>query len=219
MRTQPLRGVGRRSFARDGVDRDDAAIADLSGEPGIVRAEERGAHPRMDAVGADDDVGLDLAAILETRHCHVTVRVDRRAALAQGDAVGGQRSGDHVEQVGAVYRRAAEPKRRGLLRSADLRDQSARPPVVRRRPLRATRDPAHRVLHPDHPQHPHRVGMQRHAGADLLELWCRLIDRHLQPCLRQRTPGRRTADPAPMIATRVIVQTVSSPGLSRTRRP
>src|ERR1019366_2573230 len=43
-----------------------AAVADLSGEPGIVGAEQRGAHPRMDAVGADDDVGLDLAAILKT---------------------------------------------------------------------------------------------------------------------------------------------------------
>jgi hypothetical protein len=68
----------------------------------------------VDAVGADDDVGLDLAAILESRDRDIIVRFDCAAALAQRDAVGGQRRGDHVEQVGAVNSRAAEAKRRGL---------------------------------------------------------------------------------------------------------
>jgi hypothetical protein len=95
----------------------------------IVGTKQCGAHSRVDAVRADDHVGLDLAAALKPGHRQITVRFDGRAALAQRDAAVGQRRGDHVEQVGAVNGGAAEAERVRLMRTAHLRDHAARPPV------------------------------------------------------------------------------------------
>src|SRR6185437_10698866 len=44
VRAEPLGPVGGRTDAADGFGPDDAAIADLPGEPGVVRAEQAGAH-------------------------------------------------------------------------------------------------------------------------------------------------------------------------------
>ena len=54
----------------------------------------------MDAVGADDDVGLDLAAVREARDRDVTVGQHFGASLAQGHDAGRESVGQHVEEVG-----------------------------------------------------------------------------------------------------------------------
>jgi hypothetical protein len=85
----------------------------------------------VDAVGADDDVGLDLRAVPEARDRDIVVRFDCGAPLAQRDAVGRQRGGDDVEQVRAVHRRAGQPIGGGLLRAADPGDGATRAAVAR----------------------------------------------------------------------------------------
>src|SRR6185437_3063317 len=108
-----------------GVAADHAAITDLAGEGGIVGTEQRRAHARVDAVGADDDVGLDLRAVLEAGHRDIVVRLHGGTPLAQRDTVGRQRGGDHVEQVRAVHGGPGQPVGGGLLGAADPGDGAA----------------------------------------------------------------------------------------------
>jgi hypothetical protein len=185
----------------------------------LIRAEQRRADARVDAVSADDDIRLDLAAVLELGDGEVTVRLGAGTAGPEGDAPRRQGGRDQVKQIRAMDRRAAETERRCLLRAADLRDDASRPPVARRQILGATGDPADRILHADHPEHPHRVGVQRHARTDLPELGRRLVDRHLEPRPRQGATRRAATDPATddRHARQARTSDFSSSRLSRTR--
>ena len=133
VRPQPLDVVVRRRFTGHGIDRDHAAVADLAGEARRIRAEQRRSHDRVDPVGADDHVGLDLAAVLESRDRDVAVRLDSDAARAERDDVARQRLRQHVEQVGAMggRARAAEQARPAAAGSSS---RSTRPVF----PLRVT---------------------------------------------------------------------------------
>ena len=57
----------------------------------------------MNAVGADDDVGLDLAAG-KARHPAATALFDGDAAGSKMEIDRFERAAQHVEQAGAVHR-------------------------------------------------------------------------------------------------------------------
>ncbi len=107
MGAEPRSAVHRRQTARDGVDRDEAAPADLAGEARRVRAEEACSHGGVDAVGADNDVGLDIATVVEMRDGAVGHVLDAGAARAEVNDLGRQRGAEDVEQVGAMHGAAA----------------------------------------------------------------------------------------------------------------
>jgi hypothetical protein len=88
---------------------------------------------------------------------------------------------ESTEQVGPVRGHALDPERRRLLLPARAADQPAGYPIAQDRRIGSPRDRAHAVLGADAAQYPHRIGMQRDARPDLLELRGRLIDRHLDP--------------------------------------
>ena len=69
-----------------------AAPTDTTGESWRVRAEQGLPHNGMNAVGADNDVGLDLAAIGKARHPAAT-------ALLDGDAAGSKTQVDRLERT------------------------------------------------------------------------------------------------------------------------
>src|SRR5262249_2639914 len=80
-----------------------SAPTNTTGESWRVRAEQGLPHNRMNAVGADNDVGLDLGAVGKARH-------PAPIALLDGDAAGPktqidrlERTAQHVEQVGAMH--------------------------------------------------------------------------------------------------------------------
>jgi hypothetical protein len=150
----------------------------------------------VDAVGADDDIGLDRAAVREPRDRRLAVGVNRHAPLAEGHHVRRHGGGEHVEQVGPVHGRALDPLPRRLLPPARLADHPAGHPVPGDRPLGPPGDLPHAVLDADRAQHPHRVGVQRDAGPDLLELGRRLVHADLDPGPRQRDRRRQPADAA-----------------------
>jgi hypothetical protein len=56
----------------------------------------------MNAVGAYDDVGLDLAAVGKARHSAAVASFDRDAASPEADVGCLERGEQHVEQVGTT---------------------------------------------------------------------------------------------------------------------
>src|SRR2546430_15451134 len=62
MRAHPHRAFRNGNVARHRASGRHPAPADTAGESRRVRAEQALSHNRMNAIGADDDVGLDLAA-------------------------------------------------------------------------------------------------------------------------------------------------------------
>jgi hypothetical protein len=87
-------------------------------------------HNRMNAVGADDDVGLDLAAVGKARHSAAIAPFDGDAAGSKTEIDRLERAAQHVEQVGAVHRqvRCAELLAERAL--AHARDDAATPPAA-----------------------------------------------------------------------------------------
>src|SRR5262244_863837 len=68
MRSHPHRAFRDGNVARHRASGRHAAPADTAGESRRVRAEQALSHNRMNAVGADDDVGLDLGTVGKARH-------------------------------------------------------------------------------------------------------------------------------------------------------
>ena len=151
----------------------------------------------MDAVGAHDDVGLDLRAVGKARGRDVTVRPHLRAPPAQMYQARRQRARESVEQIGPVHGRTLDAERGRLLLPARLPDDPARLPIAHDLPLRPPAHLADLVFYADGAQHPHRVGVQGHARPDLFELGGRLVDRHLDARPRQRVRRGQPADASP----------------------
>ncbi len=100
-RSPPFRaGADREPVQRCG--REDRAMRDMAGVARLLRRIERVPHLRIDAVGADHQIGLGAMAVLEGQ-------CDRRAGViecdelaAEGDGAGRQRRFQHRVQVAAV---------------------------------------------------------------------------------------------------------------------
>ena len=90
MRAHPHRAFRNGNVARHLASGGHAAPADTAGESRRVRAEQAPPHNRMNAVGADDDIGLDLAAVGKARH-------PAAIALFDGDAAGSKMEIDRFE--------------------------------------------------------------------------------------------------------------------------
>ena len=81
----PHRAVHYINVARHRVRRRHAAPADAAGKARHVGAEQAPSHNGVDAVGADHDVGLDLAAVGKARHGVAGAALDRDGAQAGAD--------------------------------------------------------------------------------------------------------------------------------------
>lgn len=92
-----------------------------SGEAGVRRSgvggEEQGAYGRVDAIGADDEVGLDVPGRRRDHGAGAAdgARVEEFRRRPGTDGGCGQFGGDDIDQGGAVHQddRAAEPLGRG----------------------------------------------------------------------------------------------------------
>src|SRR5262249_60345227 len=81
MGSHPHRAFRNGNVARHRASGRHPAPTDTAGESRRVRAEQALAHNRVNAVGADDDIGLDLAAVGQARH-------GAAIAFFDGDAAG-----------------------------------------------------------------------------------------------------------------------------------
>src|SRR6516165_6564978 len=85
MRAHPHRAFCDGDVARDCISRRHAAPADTPSKSWRVWAEQALSNNRMNAVGADDDVGLDLAALGKPHHSAAVTSFDGDAAGSQAD--------------------------------------------------------------------------------------------------------------------------------------
>ena len=104
MRAHPHRAFRNGNVARHLASGRYATPADTAGESRRVRAEQAPPHNRMNAVGTDDDVGLDLAAVGKARHPAAIALFDGDAAGSKMEIDRFERAAQHVEQAGAVHR-------------------------------------------------------------------------------------------------------------------
>src|ERR1700730_14518073 len=92
MRAHPHRAFRNGNVARQRASGRHAAPTDTTCESWRVRAEQALPHNRMNAVGAYNDIGLNLAAISKTRH-------GAAIALLDGDAAGSKTQVDRLERT------------------------------------------------------------------------------------------------------------------------
>ena len=70
------------------LDRDQPAIGDTAGKARLLFAEQRGAHRRMNAVGADQHIGLDVRAVVEPGLDSVAAIGEPDEPMAEMDPLG-----------------------------------------------------------------------------------------------------------------------------------
>ena len=96
--------------------------ADTARELRRVRAEQALSHNRMNTVGADDDVGLNLAAVGQSRHSAAIASFDGDATGSKADVSRLEGAAQDVEQIRAVHSQI----RRAKLLAERCLDASAR---------------------------------------------------------------------------------------------
>ncbi len=149
---------------------------------------------RVDAIGADDDIGLGDRAVGEPDTCHVAVLVERRQ---RGDRCGrcrreGGRRGNRRDRRDACRSTLASRRHRHLHRR-DRRPVVAeveRAGADARAPLLDRRTEAHAL------ELTHRVRRDEDTGADLAECGRLLVDGTSQSLRDQRIGGEQAADAA-----------------------
>ena len=149
----------------------------------------------MDPVGAHDDIGFYLSPVGEAGAGHLRVGFHTDAAGAQLDDVFGQGGGQHVEQIGPMGSATggSEAVREGST-PGGLRNDPAAAPVANQLILGFPGNRPDRRFEVERAQGLHRVGAERHAGADLFELGRGLVGRNFEPTPPQRVGGRQAAD-------------------------
>src|SRR5262244_3315962 len=110
MRSHPHRALRNGNVARHRVGGRHPAPADTAGESRRVTAEQAFSHNRMNAIGADDDVGLDLAAVRKAHHPAAIALFDGNAAGSKAEVNRLKRAAQYVEQVRAVHRQVRRAK-------------------------------------------------------------------------------------------------------------
>jgi hypothetical protein len=81
----------------------------------------------MNAVGADNDVGLDLAAVGKAHHPAAIALFDGNVTGSKAEIDRLERAAQHVEQVGAVHRQVRRAELLAERASAHARDD---PPTL-----------------------------------------------------------------------------------------
>src|SRR5262245_29321293 len=127
MRSHPHRAFPYGNVARHRASGRHPAPADTAGESRRVRAEQALPHKSMYAVGADADVGLDLAAVGKARHPAAIALFDGDAAGSKTEIDRLERAAQHAEQVGAVHRQVRRAELLAKRASAHTRDD---PPAL-----------------------------------------------------------------------------------------
>src|SRR5262245_46758097 len=169
MRAYQHRAFRNCNVARHRASGRHAAPADTAGESRRVGAEQALSHNRMNAVGADDDVGLDLAAVGKAHHPAAITLFDGDAAGSKTEIDSLERAAQHVEQVGAVHRQVRRAELLAERASAHARDDSPTLPAADDQKIRLRPKGDDCVLDAEHTECYQRVGAQIEASAYLVQ--------------------------------------------------
>src|SRR5262245_28420562 len=116
----------------DALYRDQTAIGDAPCEAGRLLAQQRGAHRRVDPVGADDDVGRHTNAVVEPGLHAVALVPEPDQTMTEVKTLEHESGRDDREQIRAVHgqmRRAVELLAAGVEKRA-LQDAAILPPPL-----------------------------------------------------------------------------------------
>src|SRR5580698_429651 len=105
VRPEPHGAILRVDFSGHGFGRHHATPADTAGEMRRVGAEQRSAYHRMNAVGANYDVGFDRATIGEADNGRLFIAFDADAAGVKAKLRCLERRRKHFEQICAMDRK------------------------------------------------------------------------------------------------------------------
>src|SRR5439155_12040473 len=153
-----------------------AAPADAASKSRRVRAEEALSHHRMNPVGADDDVRLDLAAVGKARYGAAIARFDSDAASSKTKIDRLERAAQHVEQVGAVHGQVRRAELLAECASAHARDDPPTFPVTDHHKVRLRPAGNDCVLDAEDTKCHYRGGAQIAASAYLVQCGRQLAD-------------------------------------------
>jgi hypothetical protein len=140
-RAHPELGGHVQIEVRQALRRDEAAVGGAPGEGRVLRAEERGADGRVDAVGADQQADLDGGAVRERRRDAIAAVGEARQPVANVQALGRESVHERAQQVGAVHLVVREAE--GLHHDVAERGPQQRPPVVPATLVEGQRPDAH----------------------------------------------------------------------------
>src|SRR5438270_13843433 len=87
MAARPDPGLAAELEIGEALDRDEPAIGDAAGEFRRLVAEQDRAHRRMNAVGADQNVGRDPGAVVEPRFDMIALVAEPEEAMTEMDVL------------------------------------------------------------------------------------------------------------------------------------
>ena len=188
------------------LGRHEPAVGGAAGEDRVLGAEQRGAHVRVDAVGADQHVDVGDRAVVERDLDTVAVVSEAPEPVADMQALRRQGTHQRGQQVGAVGLVMREAER--LDHHVPERRAQQRPPVVPAALVEGQRAHAHTrqvVAQAQAVEDARGVGADLDAGADLAERVRALVDVDVEPGLEQGQRRSETADAASDDADRELL--------------
>src|SRR5262245_56415049 len=176
MWAHPHRAFRDGHIAWQRASRRHATPADTAGEPRRVGAEQVLSDNRMNAIGADDDVSLDLAAVGKAHHRATIACFNRDAASAEADVGRLERAAQHVEQVGAVHRDVRRAELLAKRASTHARNDPPALPAADDQKIRLRPEGNDCILDAKHTERHQGVGAKVKAGAYFVQCGRLLAD-------------------------------------------
>src|SRR5262245_16730498 len=181
----------------DALGRHQPAPGDAAGKTRLLGTEDKAAHVRMDAIGADQEVRFRRRTVRESRDHALTRLLQPRELVTDMQTFLRQRVGQKVGKIGAVevvIRRAEgcfdlRPQRYALQAASIV-------PAPLMDLARTHTDRIHRRLETQPLQQPRRVGTDLDASADPGDARRLLVDMAVEPRPEAVPAGREPADSA-----------------------
>src|SRR6516162_4400795 len=196
MRAHPHRAFPNGNVAWHRASGRHPAPTDTAGESRRVRTEQALSHNRMNAVGANDDVGLDLAAVGKAHHPAAITLFDRDAAGSKTEIDRFERAAQHVEQVGAVHRQVRRAELLAERASTHARDDPPTLPAADDQKIRLRPKGDDCILDAEVTERHQRVGAEIEASAYLVQCGRLLADNNFRAPSFQRQGRGKAANAA-----------------------
>ena len=177
------------------LGRHQPAVGDAAREARLLGPEQDPAHPRVDAVGAHDDVEVGGGPVGEARLDALPALAQIGQPVTEVQALGGQRIRQRPQQVGAVHLVVREAELRlQRLRQRRAQERAAVVPAPLMPGQRTHAGARQRVGETEPVQDARGVRADLDAGADLAQRRRLLVDVHVQARAQQRERRREAAD-------------------------
>jgi hypothetical protein len=150
----------------------------------------------VNAIGADHEIGFDLAAVGKARHRGAAARLGADATMSEAKLRGLERAGEHVEQVGAMHAEIWRAEFVPEIAAMHARDDVAALPRADDEKIRAVADRFDFGLDTERAARLDGIGREVDAGADLAQHGRLLGNDRLGAAPLERQRRRKSADAA-----------------------